>query len=582
MHRSGGRQPPVVHGNARAAAWRNCSRDIRPTHWRAPAQLRYHHTHGGLTPAALALGESLPAGALRFLLHARFPNHGGLTPAALVLECERLPAKLRLLRCTNVHASGAGGVSLPRFAATHLQGLRANVGAIADRASADSDAVAVLHPRQHPRQAHARRSCVGMRTFAGEVATFAMHERTCTRSGGRQPPVARSNARAAAWRNCSGDIRPTHWRAPAQLRYHIHCGLTRGALASECERLPAKLRLLRCTNACAPGAGGVSPPWFTATHVQGLRVTVSAIADRASADPDAVAVLHPRQHSRRADARRSWLGESPPACAWRFLLHARSPNHGGLTPAALASECERLPAKLPLLRWTNACAPGAGGVSPPWFTVTHVQGRSRHGQRDCRPCISELPRSRGATSSTTFPAGSRPPLLCRNANVCRRNCDFCDGRTHVHRSGGRQPPVVHGNALARAWRNCSGDIRLTRCRAPAQSRYSHTHGGLTPAALVSGESPPACAWRFLLHARSRNHGGPRCGARDAVRSRWVVAVLCQRDCRKPAADRRALLVSQGSGPACALRFPLPVRSFEPGSANTLLCTAEVAFSPATE
>jgi hypothetical protein len=218
--RSGGRQPPVVHGNARARAWRNCSGDIRPPHWRAPAQLRYHHIHGGLTRGALAPGESLPACAWRFPLHARSPNHGGLTPAALALgesppactwrfplharsrnhggltpaalasECERLSAKLRLLRCTNAHASGAGasaprgsrnctgkgvrllrwtnahapgagGVSPPWLAVTHFQGLRANVGAIADRASADPDAVAVLHPRQHPRRAGARRSCVG-------------------------------------------------------------------------------------------------------------------------------------------------------------------------------------------------------------------------------------------------------------------------------------------------------------------------------------------------------------------------------------------------------------------------------------
>jgi hypothetical protein len=202
----------------------------------------------------------------------------------------------------------SGGVSPPWFTVTHLQGLRANVGAIADRASADPDAVALLHRRQHPPRAHARRSCVGVRTFAGEVATFAMHERTCTRSGGRQPPVVYGNARAAAWPNCSGDIRPTHWRAPAQSRYHhTHGGLTPAALASECERLPAKLPLLRWTNAHAPGAGGVSPPWFAVTHLQGLRANVGAIADRAPAISDAVALLHRRQHPRRADTRRSCL-----------------------------------------------------------------------------------------------------------------------------------------------------------------------------------------------------------------------------------------------------------------------------------
>jgi hypothetical protein len=94
-------------------------------------------------------------------------------------------------------------------------------------------------------------------------------------------------------------------------------------------------------------------------------------------------------------------------------------------------------------------------------------------------------------------------------------------------------------------------------RTPTQSRcyiLYNIHGGLTRGALALGESLPACAWRFPLHARSPNHGG-----------------------LTPAA-----LVPGESPPACGLRFPLPVRSFEPGSANTLLCTAEVAFSPATE
>jgi hypothetical protein len=144
----------------------------------------------------------------------------------------------------------------------------------------------------------------------------------------------------------------------------------------------------------------------------------------------------------------------------------------------------------------------------------------------------------------------RQPRVVRG-NAPARECDFCDARTHMHRSGerqpprgsrkrtgkgvpllrctnahasgagGRQPPVARGTARAAAWRNCSGDIRPTHWRAPAQLRYHHTHGGLTPAALVPGESPSACG----------------------------------------------------------LRFPLPVRSFEPSSANTLLCTAEVAFFP---
>jgi hypothetical protein len=200
------------------------------------------------------------------------------------------------LRWTNACAPGAGGVSPPWLAVTHLQGLRANVGAIADRASANSDAVAVLHPRQHSRRAHARRSCVGMRTFAGEIAAFAMDERVCIRSG------------------------------------------------------------------------GVSPPWFTVTHLQGLRANVGAIADRASAisdafailhvwepaavpeilqrasvDSGAVAVLHPRQHPRRADARRSCVGRIA-ACLCVAISFARA-----------FSEPRRADARRSCLRRTAAC-----------------------------------------------------------------------------------------------------------------------------------------------------------------------------------------------------------------------------------
>jgi hypothetical protein len=43
--------------------------------------------------------------------------------------------------------------------------------------------------------------------------------------------------------------------------------------------------------------------------------------------------------------------------------------------------------------------------------------------------------------------GLRSPLLCCGANVCRQKGDFCDGRTHVHRSGGRQPAVVRETHL---------------------------------------------------------------------------------------------------------------------------------------
>jgi hypothetical protein len=41
-----------------------------------------------------------------------------------------------------------------------------------------------------------------------------------------------------------------------------------------------------------------------------------------------------------------------------------------------------------------------------------------------------------------FPRGAYAPRSCCSANVCRRKNDFCDARTHIHKSGGRQPAVV--------------------------------------------------------------------------------------------------------------------------------------------
>jgi hypothetical protein len=295
---------------------------------------------------------------------------------------------------------------------------------------------------------------------------------------GRQPPVVRGNARARAFASRSARLPTVHQRTPTQSRCYIldniHGGLTRGALALG-ESLPA----------CA---------WRF--------------------------LLHARSRNHGGLTRGALVsGELPPACAWRFPLHARSPNHGGLTPAALVLECERLPAKLRLLRWTNARAPGAGGVSPPWFTVTHVQVRGTivRGTSDRR--TGERQRSHGTTTPT---AGSRPPLLRRNANVCRRNCDFCDARTHMHRSGGRQPPVVYGNARAAAWRNCSGDIRPTHWRAPAQLRYSHTHCGLTRGALASECERLSAKLRLL---RCTNAHAPGAGG---VSSPWSAVTHLQR------------------------------------------------------
>jgi hypothetical protein len=58
-----------------------------------------------------------------------YRRHGGLTPPALVLRCERLPAKQRFLRCTNVCSTKSGGrepaVAGQTASATAMRGISA-------------------------------------------------------------------------------------------------------------------------------------------------------------------------------------------------------------------------------------------------------------------------------------------------------------------------------------------------------------------------------------------------------------------------------------------------------------------------
>jgi hypothetical protein len=76
---------------------------------------------------------------------------------------------------------------------------------------------------------------------------------------------------------------------------------------------------------CNARAGGVSPPWY----VLGMRTRLR----ESHALPLQTRFAHPR----RADARRSWLRVRQPLDNVRFSRHSiRLPNHGGLTPAALA------------------------------------------------------------------------------------------------------------------------------------------------------------------------------------------------------------------------------------------------------
>jgi hypothetical protein len=93
--------------------------------------------------------------------------------------------------------------------------------------------------------------------FAGEKTIFAMHKRTPTKSGGRQPAVVV----ATHWQGTAKSRETVVAHERQQSRISDHGGRQPAALVLQCECLPAKKRFLRCTNAGPQKAAGVSPPW---------------------------------------------------------------------------------------------------------------------------------------------------------------------------------------------------------------------------------------------------------------------------------------------------------------------------------
>jgi hypothetical protein len=346
-----------------------------------------------------------------------------------------------------------------------------------------------------PRGAYAPRSCAAMRTSFGEKRFLRCTNAHPTKSGGRQPAVVgfapRGQCTASnVWRVTTVQSRSASARRGIVTRLQ-RCSCTdhrlvasaRQLRSSRCERVSKTtggLRppLLCCdANVCRrkndfcdaqthirPRAAGVSPPWV------GFALATAIVYSRLSA----------------------------------FARHDRFPHHGGLTPPALVLQCERLPAKNDFCDAQTHIRPRAAGVSPPWFGFALGTCTDRLFQTECgcsarsvpaprcdanvcgerstfgddrasdqerrasarrgmvmqlqrcsctdhRPVASarQLRSSRCERVSKTT-GGLRPPLLCCNANVCRRKNDFCDAQTHIRpRAAGVSPPWF-GFALATA------------------------------------------------------------------------------------------------------------------------------------
>jgi len=84
-------------------------------------------------------------------------------------------------------------------------------------------------------------------------------------------------------------------------------------------------------------------------------------------------------------------------------------------------------------------------VRPPW-----------DGKRTCKNASAKWQKTvAGALADAVAIAVAKPraayaPRSCSRTFARRRNCDFSDVHTHIYRSGGREPAVARGTALATA------------------------------------------------------------------------------------------------------------------------------------
>jgi len=96
--------------------------------------------------------------------------------------------------------------------------------------------------------------------------------------------------------------------------------------------------------------------------------------------------------------------------------------------------------------------------------IAFVEPRGTHAPRSWSRASGGRVRTCAESSSQARlpqPRGAYAPRSWSCAFAGRRNCDFCDAQTHMHRSGGCEPAVVLETYLHTRFRNCLADCR--RC-----------------------------------------------------------------------------------------------------------------------
>jgi hypothetical protein len=117
-----------------------------------------------------------------------------------------------------------------------------------------------------------------------------------------------------------------------------------------------------------------------------------------------------------------------------------------------------------------------------------------------------------------IPRGAYAPRSWCSANVCRGKNDLCDARTHIRKSGGRQPAVGMSNAVATVsvHRPPTGRLCATIAVLPLQTRFSN-HGWITPAA-------PGCVCERGCRCAIPTCNGERFPRLAYVRRSWLRGV----------------------------------------------------------
>jgi hypothetical protein len=171
----------------------------------------------------------------------------------------------------------------------------------------------------------------------------------------------------------------------------------------------------------------------------GLRPPLLFRLRRPSAEIMAIFAMHKRTCTRAAGVSPPWYGE--PSAVPRKPHTVQRPCDAGTRAAGVSppwyGEPNAVPQESRTVQRLCDTEPRAAGVSPPWVS----------GKRTCRNASAKSPGTAGGVLANAGAVavanhgGLGPPLLVQCARLPAKN-DFCDARTHIRRSAGRQSAVV--------------------------------------------------------------------------------------------------------------------------------------------